>query len=102
MLCCVVATPIARDYQRYLEPIQCVEVERLPRLPGANEMGRVGRQVMLMFRCLTPDGIFLTVDRALCMWMVVAGGHALYYKLVELRRCLREFHDPLCIGFPVL
>ena len=63
MLCCVVATPIARDYQRYLEPIQCVDVEHLPRLPVANEMGRVGRQVMLIFHCLAPDGHFL--DRLL-------------------------------------
>jgi len=55
---CVAATPLAPDYQRYLEPIQSVDVERLPRLPVANEMGRVGRQV-----CFKPEsgtGIFLT------------------------------------------
>ena len=57
---CVAATPLAPDYQRYLEPIQSVDVERLPRLPVANEMGRVGRQVILIFHCLTPD---LTLSR---------------------------------------
>ena len=46
MGCSVAATPLAPDHQRYLEPIQCVDVERLPRLPVANEKGRVGRQVM--------------------------------------------------------
>ena len=30
-------------------------MERLPRLPVANEMGRVGRQVILIVHCLTPD-----------------------------------------------
>ena len=48
---CVAATPLAPDYQRDLEPIQCVDVERLPRLPVANEKGRVGRQVMLLVPC---------------------------------------------------
>ena len=47
--CCVASTPLAPDYERYLEPIQCVDVELLPRLPVANEMSRVGRQVMLIF-----------------------------------------------------
>ena len=44
--CCLAAKPFVPDYQRYLEPIQCVDVDRLSRLPIANEMGRVGRQVM--------------------------------------------------------
>ena len=59
MCCRVAATPLAPDYQRYLEPIQCVDVESLPRLPAANEIGRVGRQVMLNFHYLTPVWHFL-------------------------------------------
>ena len=51
LLCYLAATPLAPDYHHYLEPIQCVDVERLPRLPAANEMGRVGRQVMLISFC---------------------------------------------------
>ena len=72
--CCVAATPLAVDHQRYLEPIQCFEVERLPRLPGANELGRIVRQVVLFFR-LSPDAVFFTVDCALCVRIVVAGEH---------------------------
>ena len=47
--CCLAANPLASDYQRYLEPIQCVDVEGLSRLPEANEIGRVGRQVTFVF-----------------------------------------------------
>ena len=47
----VAATPLALapDYHRYLEPIKCEEVDPLPRLPHAREIGRVGRQVILVF-----------------------------------------------------
>ena len=45
----VAAAPLAPDYQRYLEPIKCEEVDPLPRLPHAREIGRVGRQVILVF-----------------------------------------------------
>ena len=41
--------PLAPDRQRYLEPIQCVDVERLLRLPGASEVRHVGRQVFSVF-----------------------------------------------------
>ena len=56
VVCCVAAPPLAPDYQRYLEPIQCVDVERLARLPVISEMGRVGRQVILIVHCLARDG----------------------------------------------
>ena len=47
----VAATPLALapDYQRYLEPIKCEEVDPLPRLPFARAIARVGRQVILVF-----------------------------------------------------
>ena len=56
-------------------------MERLPRLPVANEKGRVGRQVTLILRCLTADGIFLTVDWRARTWMVAAGGHGLSQQI---------------------
>ena len=60
MRCRVGAAPLAPDYQRSLEPIQCVDVERFPRLPAANEMGRVGRQVVVIVRFVKLAGVFLT------------------------------------------
>ena len=62
MSCCIAATPLAPDYLRYLEPIQYVDVERLPRLPAPAEMGRVGRQVVVI--CL------LSQARRFVLWTV--------------------------------
>ena len=55
--CCVAATPLAPDYQRSLEAIQCVDVERLSRLPVASARH---------FQQLVPDERFLTLDCAIC------------------------------------
>ena len=72
MCCRVAATPLAPDYQRYLEPMQCFDVEGLARLPVADELGRVGRQVMLVVHCLTPGVYFL--DCGLCVLCTVVAG----------------------------
>ena len=93
------ATPLVPDYQWYLEPIQGVEIECLPRLAVAVEKGRVGHQVMLMFGCLTPEGIFLTVDRALRVWIVDAVEHGLPYQMGGITSL---FERSLCIGLLVV
>ena len=83
--CCVAATPLAPDYQRYLEPMQCVDVERLPRLPVAIEKGRVGRQVMLIS----------SVSRLDCVRSGLLQVQLDFHnQVVELRRFLREAQDP--------